>query len=693
MGNQSSLVGCASREEAEAFARRERSRADAPQLDSGKYIIPTFWFAAFGSEDCVFIPGADGAPGFTACIAPSATCVERLRRRRAEILGLLGAHLGDLYDAFIQRLAERFPGTILLNPEEMFWMTSFADADASLRRILAAHEAAEREPGSVDVGALDGFGAVDCGEDDLERPHIFVGWGDDWPPEPPRPPRPEDASITEIRARLADRIRGGLRQCWLDRLPEVALDLLWAEGEHEQVYALARMRDPRKRAETLAWYAALDPAPGRARTVAKEALSRSPLNMETLATVPLGDPELARLARRAAKGHVEQLVLAIRLAGYEPTEPDRASLWGEDRTLIYALAAARAAEQGRRAEAEAALEFAFADHQGTPAALLWAYRAFAACGAWAGSIRLDFGHARATYAAIDEARRAGDEALRRLTEHGAGHIEYILAVALDQDLELEPGGPDAEARLHDCYAEGIITDWELRLGLARMRWQPRPAIRAAMLELLIDARARVQSLADDIASACGARMPDTTHVAGLRATLAAELAKARSAPAPTWSMLTRLGKTCRALAAAGEATTVGAALDSLESAWGPASGWAQKVGGSRTAEWTIAIVASAAGRSQEAAQLVEALGAQTPDLTRACMLVGLARDGDRDAARIGLARLSADSLAPEALPVVAALAVAQDPASAEPLRHAATQEAAGLPDTGAELAAWLTRAH
>lgn len=689
MGNQSSLVGCASREEAEAFARRERSRADAPQLSSGKYIIPTFWFAAFGSEDCVFIPGADGAPGFTACIAPSATCVERLRRRRGEILGLLGAHLGDLYDAFIQRLAERFPGTILLNPEEMFWMTSFADADASLRRILAAHEAAEREPGSVDVGALDGFGAVDSGEDDLERPHIFVGWGDDWPPAPPRPPRPEDASITEVRAHLADRIREGLRQHWLDRLPEVALDLLWAEGEREQVYALARMRDPRKRAETLAWYAALDPAPGRARTVAREALSRSPVNPETLATVPLGDPELARLARRAAKGHVEKLILAIRLAGYEPTESDRASLWGDDRTLIYALAAARAAAQGRRAEAEAALEFAFADHQGSPAALLSAYRAFAACGAWAGSIRLDFGHARATYAAIDEARRAGDEALRRLTEHGAGHIEHMLAVALDQDLELEPGGPDAEARLHDCYAEGLITAWELRLGLARMRWQPRPAIRAAMLELLIDARARVQSLADDVASACGASVPDATEH---RAALATELAKARSGPAPTRSMLVRLGKISRALSAAGEATTVRTALDTLESAWGPASGWVRKVGGSRTAEWTIEILASAAGRSQDAAQLVEALGAQTPDLARACTLAGLARDGDRDGARIGLARLSADSLAPEALTVVAALAVALDPASAEPLRHAATQEAATLPDTDAELAAWLTRA-
>lgn len=692
MGNVSFFIGCASREAAEAFARKQRPWRDAPLLSSGKYIIPSFWLAAFGSGDCVVIPGVDGSPGFTACIASSAACVERLQRRREAILEAFGEHLGPLYDAWVRLVADRFPATILMHTEEMFWMMPFADADATLRRVLAAHEAAESGRGFRERGALDGFSAVTTGEDDLEQPYLFVGWGERWPPETPRAPRWEDASIAEICARLAQRIPEGLHQRWLDLLPEDVLDVLWVAGEHEQVYSLARMRDFRRRAETLAWYAALDPVPERARAVAREALSLSSVNLQTLATVPLDDPGLARQARRAAKGGAAKMVLAIRLDGYEPTRQDAAGFYGETRTLIWALAAARAGEQGRRADAEAALEFAFADDQGPSAALLWAFRAYARCGAWTSAIRLDAYRSQASYAAIDEARRSGDEALRRLRDRCAGRIESMVAVCLDEEPGREPADSEAEARLQGWYEEGLITGWELQLGLARMRCPPREAPRMAMLAVLTDALADLRAFAGVIAAACGPHEQDEAMLAGPRAALAKEVTAARTENTPSRSLLRRVRKASRALADAGDAATVRSAVDDLEKTWGPAGKWPRAAnGGSRASEWTIEILAAAAGRSQDAAQLIADLPHPT-DLGRACVAVGLARDGSLDEARIALARLVADPPAPETLPLLAALAVTLDPASSGRLRDAAMQEAAALPVTRDEVAAWLQRA-
>lgn len=686
MGNESFFISCASREVAEGFARRTRPWGAAPRLDSGKYIIPSWWLAAFAPEDCVVIPGETGAPAFTVCIAASGDCVARLERRRVATLDAFGAHLGDLYDAWVRLVAERFPATILLHTEETFWMTPFADADAVLRRTLAAYAEAELGHG-VDPGALAGFGGVGDGEADLDRPYMFVGWGEGWPPKAPRPPRWEDSSITEICARLTERVGESLRQRWVDVLPDLALEILWAAGEHDQVYALIRMRGFHRRAETLAWYAGIDPVGERAHAVAREALSLSSVNLATLATVPLGEPGLARAARRAAKREPEKLLLSLRLARRAPSEREVAHLGGEAWALVWALTAVLAAEEGRRADAEAALAIAFADEPGTAAALLCAFRVFLRCGGWVESIRPDVANERAKFAAVLEARRDGDAALGRLIDRFAEALNWVTAICLGQDLEREPGGPEAEARLAECYAEGLITEWELEYALARMRLSPREAGKAAIVERLASVLPRVHELAAAVIRACDPAVGDEAQVAELRAALAQEVAVAVAEGKPSRKRLGNVRRASRALTELGDAATVRTAVVSLEQAWGPAERWGRAAsGGARVVDWTIEILASAAGRSEDAAQL---LAAEASELTRACVVAGLARDGHGEAARLGLARLVADPVAPEALPVLVAGAVRLAPGWAERLRVAATQAAAALPVTREDIVAWL----
>lgn len=686
MGNESFFISCASREVAEAFARRTRPWGGAPRLHSGKYIIPSWWLAAFAPEDCVVIPGETGAPAFTACIAVSGACVARLERRRAATLDAFGAHLGDLYDAWVRLVAERFPATILLHTEETFWMMPFANADTVLRRTLAAYAEAEFGQG-VDAGALAGFGGVVDGEADHDRPYMFVGWGEGWPPAAPRPPRWEDASIAEICARLAERVGEALRQRWVDVVPELALDILWAAGDHDLVYALIRMRDFHRRAENLAWYAGIDPMRERAHAAAREALSLSSVNLATLATVPLDEPGLHRSARRAAKGEPEKLLLALRLARRAPSEREAAPLWGEARALVWALAAVVAGEEGRRADAEAALAIAFADDLGSPAALLYAFRVFLRCGAWVESIRPGVAAERAKFAAVHEARREGEAALGRLIDRFAEALNGVTAICLGHDLPLEPGGPEAEARLAECYAEGLITEWELDYARARMQLSPREAGKAALVERLASVLPRVHEFAVAVATACDPAACDESQVAERRAALAREVAVAVREGKPSRKRVGSIRQASRALTDVGDAATVGAAVASLERVWGPADSWGRAAsGGARVADWTIEILASAAGRSEDAARL---LAAAASGLTRACVVAGLARDGHSEAARLGLARLVADPLAPEALPVLVASAVGLDAGCGERLRVAVTQAAAGLPETREDIAAWL----
>jgi len=688
MGNQSYFIACPSRAAAEAFARRTRPWGDAWRLDSGKYVIPTLWLAAFGLDDRVEIAGADGSPEFTACIASAAVCVERLTRRRAAILAALGEDLGWLYDAWVRLVADNAGDTVLLHTQEMFWMMPFADADATLRRALAAY-------GDVDAGrapmpgALDGFSGATNDQDALERPHLFVGWGRDWPPEPPRPPRWEDASIAEITARLADHVRDGVVQRWLDALPDPALDVLWAAGEHALVYALTRRRGGRGRAESLAWYAAIDPDSGRAQAAAHDALSLPLINLATLATVPLGDPALVRLARRAGRGAAERRILAMRIDGQAPDGRAMDSLWGEGWALVWAVAASLAAEQGRRADAEAALAQSFVGGQQSTAALLHAFRAFVRCGAWTDAIGLQHCDARVKAAAIAEGRRGGEEALTRLLERFPGPIDDVTAMALGRDVEATGGGPEAEARLVESYEEGLLSAWELVFRRACLRMSTRAASEAAIAEQLTDALAEVQVFAGEVIAACGPAVQDASALDEQRAALARGVASVSPGSKPTPRLRRSFREACRALADAGDAATVRAAVDRLESVWGPAAEWG---GNPRYADWTIEIVASAAGRGGDAAGLVRARGADASDLCRACVAAGLARDGSLDAARSELARLVEHPPAPEAMPVLTALAGQLDPACAGALRGAAEQAAASLPGTREQVVAWLAQA-
>ena len=100
--------------------------------------------------------------------------------------------------------------------------------------------------------------------------------------------------------RWLERLPAAVGSVWADALPACVLHAWWGQGERARCYLVARSLPATKRAQWLAWFAAIDPEPlGKpAYHAACEALAgASSLTVSTVASlVPLSDPRLLRLA-------------------------------------------------------------------------------------------------------------------------------------------------------------------------------------------------------------------------------------------------------------------------------------------------------------------------------------------------------------------------------------------------------------
>jgi len=85
-----------------------------------------------------------------------------------------------------------------------------------------------------------------------------------------------DHVFAPIFERFAEHFEQAIDQVWAEAIPSVLCDFWWAQGEHDRVYAVVEKLDWLRSSPRLAWYAALDPDPARARERAAMARSRAP---------------------------------------------------------------------------------------------------------------------------------------------------------------------------------------------------------------------------------------------------------------------------------------------------------------------------------------------------------------------------------------------------------------------------------
>lgn len=178
MGNYAFFRGCESRD---ALARRAGNEATAssdggPEIEA-KYSIPLFWLAGFSPDDLVsrrmFAPSPDDAPGEAPLLylLPCASVRDyaaRARARRAGILALVPAALGDYYDEWIRFVERRYARCVCIETSDIFSMSDVEEAGLRLRGGLRALQAADRGEAVRDTAALQWFAAFD--DPPRERP-------------------------------------------------------------------------------------------------------------------------------------------------------------------------------------------------------------------------------------------------------------------------------------------------------------------------------------------------------------------------------------------------------------------------------------------------------------------------------------------------------------------------------------------
>lgn len=174
MGNYAFFRGCASRE---ALARRDDRRAgagvapaaDEPELEA-KYSIPLFWLAGFTPDDLLsrpmFEPSPEDPPDEEPLqyVLPCASVRDyaaRARARRAGILALLPAALGDYYDEWIRFVERRYAKCVTLETSDIFSMSDVGEAGLRLRGGLRALQAADRGEPVRDTAALQWFASFE----------------------------------------------------------------------------------------------------------------------------------------------------------------------------------------------------------------------------------------------------------------------------------------------------------------------------------------------------------------------------------------------------------------------------------------------------------------------------------------------------------------------------------------------------
>lgn len=173
MGNYAYFRGCASRDAlARSTAASILPATTEPDLEA-KYCIPLFWLAGFAPEDLVtrtvFEDSADDGADDPAGSGPPLHYVlpctgvreyaARARARRAGLLTLVPAALGDYYDEWIRFVERRYAKYVLVETSDIFSMDDYEEAGLRLRGALRALQAADRGEPVRDTGALQWFGS------------------------------------------------------------------------------------------------------------------------------------------------------------------------------------------------------------------------------------------------------------------------------------------------------------------------------------------------------------------------------------------------------------------------------------------------------------------------------------------------------------------------------------------------------
>ena len=150
MGNFAFFRGCTSRE---ALLRRKPDtdpalRPSEPELDA-KYSLPLFWLAGFAPEDLLTRQVHDEeAPEqlLYEYVVPCTTVreyVARARGRRAGMLSLVPAALGDYYDEWIRFVERSYGQCVTVETSDIFSMSDFEECGLRLRGGLRALQAAD----------------------------------------------------------------------------------------------------------------------------------------------------------------------------------------------------------------------------------------------------------------------------------------------------------------------------------------------------------------------------------------------------------------------------------------------------------------------------------------------------------------------------------------------------------------------
>lgn len=376
MGNYAYFVGCGGRE--------RNGETDGPELEA-KNDVPLLWLAAFDVEDLLVRRRAGERPEVALC-TPAVAGLERLRRRREAVLRLVGERFDALYDAWIEHVARSYPRSLLLRTwieEEEEEEEQQQDVEFVLRGPLTALAAADRGEAipRAEFDRVDILHGIDpdepAAEGALRRRAILAGWsvpqaGETWhwPPPPTGeevgrvdgrrgsnvvPAIPDDLALEELGVLLARRFVAAVPEVWACAVPQAALYAVWARGEFERVYEVARLRE--FRAPMLAWYAGMDPEPRaprvtRAAVQALAAAASAEQLLSVVALMPCVEPEVVRRARRVVK-EGSRIVLALRLDAAPVAEGaerplDDPHAGGEVAAVLRALKALRGMFQAKR---------------------------------------------------------------------------------------------------------------------------------------------------------------------------------------------------------------------------------------------------------------------------------------------------------------------------------------------------------
>lgn len=253
-----------------------------PEIASARGYVPLAWLAMFEPDDLHVLARRGGRATLTGF-----TTIARAREnlaRRAPMLGdMFTSHrIGDRHLPILDRHLQQY------DPERhvQLWTDElYAPFKASEKAAIAALIRGFDTNDDAAWTAL--YRAVDIRRDASGIPlyrdvavavNACVGWirGE--------PAPGSDPVFAPIFARFSEHFEHAIGQVWADAIPSTLCDYWWTQGQYDRVYAVVERLEWTCSSQRLAWHAALDPDPARARERAAMARARAP-------RVPLADTE------------------------------------------------------------------------------------------------------------------------------------------------------------------------------------------------------------------------------------------------------------------------------------------------------------------------------------------------------------------------------------------------------------------